>query len=93
MIKSFLHKGLQKLFTDDSSKGVRSDQSKKLKLILARLEVSSSPEDMDLPGFKLHQLKGSLKGTWAVSVNGNWRVTFKFTSIGDVIEINLVDYH
>lgn len=93
MIKSFAHKGLQKLFEKDSSRGVRVDQVKKLRLILARLEASSSPEDMDLPGFNLHPLKGSMKNYWAVSVNGNWRVTFKFTELGDAIDVNLLDYH
>lgn len=93
MIKSFKHKGLQKLFEDDSSKGVRTDQIKRLKLILARLEASSNPEDMDLPGLNLHPLKGSLKGLWAVSVNGNWRVIFRFTVQGDAIEVDLLDYH
>ena len=92
MIKSFPHKGLKALYEEDSARGVQPAQVKRLRLLLARLEASRTPEDMDLPGLKLHQLGGSRQGTYAVSVSGNWRLTFEFDQ-GDAIHVNLEDYH
>lgn len=61
-------------------------------MVLARLQASTTPKDMDLPGLRLHELKGESKGTWSVTVSGNWRVTFRFEE-KDVFDINYVDYH
>ena len=92
MIESFRHKGLKRLFTEGNRGGVNPQQAERLIDILARLDVSASPEDMDLPGFRLHALKGDRKGQWAVSVSGNWRLVFAFEG-EDAVEVDLVDYH
>jgi proteic killer suppression protein len=93
MIKSFRHKGLKALYEDDSTRGVRQDQVKRLRALLARLDVSRSPVDMDLPGLRLHPLKGDWFGFYAVDVSGNWRLVFRFDEQGDAADVDLVDYH
>jgi proteic killer suppression protein len=92
MIQKFKHKGLKQLFESGNSSGVNSQHVLRLRRILALLETAETPDDMDLPGLGLHQLKGNRKGTWAVSVSGNWRVTFKIQS-GDIFDVNYEDYH
>lgn len=92
MIQSFRHKGLEKFFVAGKTTGIRADHAKRLRLILARLAAAQSPRDMDLPGLRLHPLKGSLKGHHAVDVSGNWRVTFRFDG-GDAVDVNYLDYH
>lgn len=78
MIRWFKHKGLGKFFETGSKAGIQAQHAERLRLILGRLSAASEPRDMALPGLGLHQLKGDRKGTWAVAVSGNWRVTFKF---------------
>lgn len=92
MIKSFNHKGLQLYFETGSRKGIQPDHAEKLARILDVLNASIAPSDMNLPGFKLHELTGNEKNTWSVRVNGNWRVTFKFEN-GDAIIVDYRDYH
>lgn len=94
MIKSFKHKGLRQLYESGSKKGVKPNHAKRLRLILARLDASNSPEDMNLPGIALHPLKGSYKGYWSVSVSvsGNWRVIFRFEN-GNALDVDYIDYH
>jgi toxin HigB-1 len=92
MIKSFKHKGLKKLYESGSKRGVEPEHVARLRLILARLDASTAPEDMNLPGLSLHSLKGSLKNYWSVSVSGNWRVIFRFED-GYVLDIDYLDYH
>jgi proteic killer suppression protein len=92
MIKSFKHKGLKKLYNTGSKQGILPEHASRLRIILARLDASSSPEDMNLPGLALHQLKGTLKGFWSVSVSGNWRVIFRFEN-GNALDVDYVDYH
>ena len=92
MIRNFKHKGLKQLFEKGTKSGVNSQHLKRLKMILALIETSESIEDMDLPGLKLHQLKGRRKDTWSLKVSGNWRVTFRLEK-GDAIDINYEDYH
>jgi len=96
MIRSFAHKGLKKFFETGSPKGIRSEHARRLRLILARLNASQSKDDMDLPGLGLHPLgkkgKLDLRGHWAVTVSGNWRVTFRFEG-QDAVEVNYRDYH
>jgi proteic killer suppression protein len=92
MIKSFRHKGLEKLYQAGSQQRVNPDHVKRLRLILARLDASQSPQDMNLPGLGLHPLKGTYKNIWAVSVSGNWRVIFKFEA-GHATDVNYPDYH
>ncbi len=92
MIIHFRHKGLRALFETGSGRGVNAKHVKRLRLILARLHASQSPQDMDLPGLGLHALKGKLKGRHAVSVSGNWRVTFRFEG-PDAVDVDYLDYH
>lgn len=92
MIKSFKHKGLQEFFTSGSRKGIIPSHAEKLARILDRLNASSTPQDMNLPGYRLHQLSGSLKGMWSVTVNGNWRVTYYFEG-NDAFVVDYQDYH
>ena len=92
MIQRFRHKGLKRLFESGSSSGVDPQHTARIRKILALLETAETFEDMDLPGLGLHQLKGNRKGTWAVKVSGNWRITFKVQQ-GDVFDINYEDYH
>jgi len=92
MIKSFKHKGLQRLYEKGSHSGVQAKHAKKLRMQLAALETSQSIEDMDLPGYRLHRLKGDKSDRWAIDVSGNWRLTFEFVS-GDVYILDYEDYH
>lgn len=88
MIKSFKHKGLERFFVKGSTSGIQSKHSKRLRLILGRLHAATAPDDMNLPGLYLHELRGKYRGRFSVRVNGNWRVTFKF----DGPEVTVVDY-
>ena len=92
MIKSFKHKGLEKFFTEGSKASIQAKHTKRLRLILGRLSVSTCPEDMNLPGLNLHELTGNRQGTWSVKVSGNWRVTFTFSG-EDVEVVDYEDYH
>lgn len=82
---------LKRLY-DDDQRGVIGEHAEKLRDILARLDAASTASDMDLPTFRLHPLKGELKGFWAVTVRANWRVIFRFTG-PDVLDADYVDYH
>ena len=92
MIKSFRHKGLKVFFYDGDRSGLNTQHIARLGRILDRLDSSSGPEDMNLPGFKLHELKGMEKGTWSVWVSGNWRITFCFDG-NDAVAVDYLDYH
>ncbi len=92
MIKSFRHKGLKKFYETGSSSGIQPSHKKKLRLQLTALDTAIDIEDMDIPGFNLHPLKGDRQGTWSIMVSGNWRITFQFTD-GNVYIVNYEDYH
>ncbi|MGD9202610.1 MAG: type II toxin-antitoxin system RelE/ParE family toxin [Chitinispirillia bacterium] len=92
MIKSFKNKNLEKLFFEDVRRKINPNHISKLLRILDRLDASTNPQDMNLPGYNLHELKGTRKGYWSVWVNGNWRVIFKFDG-NDVINVDYFDYH
>ena len=92
MITSFKHKGLELFFTKGSSKGIPAQYASRIERLLDRLDASKEAEDMDLPGFKFHALKGDRKGQYAVSVTGNWRITFECAG-EDAVNVNLEDYH
>ena len=92
MIRSFKHKGLAKFFETGSKAGIQSAHAERLRLILGRLNAAVKAEDMGLPGLRLHPLKGERKGTWAVWVSGNWRVTFRFVG-ADAEVVDYEDYH
>lgn len=92
MIRSFRHKGLERFFLEGSKSGIQAAHASRLRLQLGRLDTASGPADMNLPGWRLHPLKGSLKGLWAVRVSGNWRLVFAFEG-EDAILADYVDYH
>ena len=92
MIRTFRHKGLRQLFETGRSRAVAADLQRRLIRQLDFLNRAVSPADMNLPGFRLHELKGERKGTWSVTVSGNWRLTFTFSD-GDAFDVDLEDYH
>lgn len=92
MIRSFRHRGLKALHEGRTARWIAADHVEKLRDALALLDQSSKPEDMNLPGFRLHPLKGELKGLWAISISGNWRLVFGFED-GDAVAVDYVDYH
>ena len=92
MIKSFKHKGLEQFYTTGVAKGIQANHAKRLRMQLVALDTASVIEDMDIPGYRLHQLKGNRKGYWSITVNGNWRLTFEFND-GHVYILNYEDYH
>jgi len=91
VIQSFRHKGLKRLFEKGEPQAIRSDHVEKVQNILAVLNRARVPEDMNLPGFRLHSLKGNRKGFWSVTVRSNWRIVFRFQS-GHVLDVDLTDY-
>ena len=92
MIRSFRHKGLERFFVTGSKRGILPEHAEKLARILDRLDASISPADMNLPGYRLHELKGQDAGTWSVTVNANWRVTFEFEGQNAFL-VDYRDYH
>lgn len=92
MIKSFRHKGLRRLFETGSTSGVQASHAKRLRMLLVALDTAKVIADMDVPGFRLHRLKGALQARWSVSVNGNWRITFEFKD-GNAYVLDYEDYH
>jgi len=92
MIWSFRHKGLKRLYEHADPRGVVAERVVKLRDILARLDAARAVSDMEVPGFRLHPLKGELKGAWSVTVRANWRVIFRFAG-HDVFDVDYLDYH
>lgn len=92
MIKSWKNKGLKKFFDTGSKAGIQAAHEKRLKIILQRLHAAVEPEDMNTPGMDFHKLIGKLKDHYSVSVNGNWRVIFKFDKEHS-IDVDYIDYH
>jgi proteic killer suppression protein len=92
MIIGFRHKGLKLLYQTGSAKGVNTAHKAKLLSILAALDIAVKPEELALPSYRLHLLKGDMKGHWSIWVNGNWRVTFRFEGT-DVELVDYQDYH
>jgi len=92
MITSFRHKGLRQLYESGSKAGIQARQVGRLRLILAPLDASREPRDMNLPGLRLHPMSGDLAGFWLVSVSGNWRVIFRFDG-QDACDVDYLDYH
>ncbi len=92
MIRAFRHRGLKELYERGQSPKVARGHVAKLLRILSALDLSTGPEGMNIPGFRLHPLKGRLRGHHAVSVSANWRVTFRFDD-GDAVDVDYLDYH
>ena len=92
MIKHIRHKGLKRFYEDDDRRGLNTEYIDKISVILARLDRASEPDDLDLPGLRLHLLKGDLAGFWSITIRANWRIIFKFDP-PDVTDVDLIDYH
>jgi len=92
VIKSFRHKGLKRLYETGSAAGVQTAHANRLRMQLVALDTAQGISDMDIPGFKLHSLKGKFKGRWAISVTGNWRGTLEFRE-GNAFVLDYEDYH
>ncbi len=92
MIRTIRHKGLKRLHGNDDPRGVIAEHVVKLRDILARLDAARAVADMDMPGFRLHSLKGERKGFWSVTVRANWRVIFRFADF-DAFDVDYLDYH
>jgi proteic killer suppression protein len=92
MIKHIKHRGLRRLYKDDDRRGLNAEHVEKIRTVLARLDRAARPEDMALPGLRLHSLKGDLAGYWSVTIRANWRVIFRFED-QHVWDVDFVDYH
>ena len=92
MIMSFRHKGLRRYYETGSTRGIQANHAKRLRMQLAALDTAVEIADLDIPGYGLHLLKGNRKGIWAITVNGNWRLTFEFSD-GNAYLLNYEDYH
>ena len=92
MILRFRHRGLKRLFEKGDTRRISPELLPKVERVLARLDEATEPDDMNLPGFRLHPLKGDLTDNWAVSVSANWRIVFRFEG-RNVTDVNLLDYH
>ena len=92
VIKSFKHKGLRTLFETGKATGVQPAHARRLRIQLAALDTAQEIGDMDLPGYRLHPLKGERERRWSITVNGNWRMTFEFRD-GNAYVLNYEDYH
>lgn len=92
MIKGFRHKGLDRFFRKGDARGIQAQQAARIARVLDLLDDASTAEQLDIPGYYLHPLKGDRKGEWAMTVSGNWRITFRFEG-EDAVDVNLEDYH
>ena len=92
MIRRIRHRGLKRLYEDDDRRGLNPQHVEPIRRLLAYLDRASEPQDMDLPGWRLHPLKGELAGYWSVTVRANWRIVFRFEN-GDVTDVDYLDYH
>ena len=94
MIKSFKHKGLQKFFQTGSLQGIQAMHAQRLRLILSRLNNITQIDDINLPSFRLHRLKGNMNNRWSITVQANWRITFEFDeNTKNVYIVDYQDYH
>jgi proteic killer suppression protein len=92
MVRSFKHRGLKRLFERDDRSGIGPDLVDTVQEILTMLDAAATPQDLNLPGYHLHPLKGDLKGFWSVTVRANWRIIFRFEGT-DTFDVELTDYH
>ncbi len=92
MIRSFHHRGLRRLYERDDSSSIGANILNRVTTALADLDDANKPSDIDLPGYRLHRLRGDRTGLWSMTISGNWRITFRFED-GDAYDVDLVDYH
>lgn len=92
-ITTFRHKGLRRFYLDDDARGLRAAQIEKIRDIVTALQEAAEPSDVALfPGWRVHRLKGDLKGFWSVTITGNWRIIFRFED-GQAFDVDMIDYH
>lgn len=92
MIVNFRHKGLKRLFEDDVGKGLPPDMLARIEEMLSVVDLARTVDDIALPSYRLHTLKGDLKGFWSITVRANWRIIFRFEN-GEARDVDLIDYH
>jgi len=92
IIRSFKHRGLRRLYEQDDRSGVRPDLVETVERIMTVLDAATTPQALDIPRYRLHPLKGDLKGFWSVTVRANWRIIFRFEG-EDAFDVELIDYH
>ena len=92
MIRRIRHRGLRRLYEDDDRRGLDAQHVEKIARVLARLATATEPRHLDLPGWRLHPLKGALAGFWSVAISANWRIVFRFEN-SDVTDVDYLDYH
>jgi len=92
MIQSFAHKGLKRLYENGDRSRLPADMAQRIEILLAALDEADTVADLDRPSFRLHPLKGDLKGLWSVTVRANWRIVFRFED-GHAFEVDFMDYH
>jgi proteic killer suppression protein len=92
MIRSFKHRGLKRLYEHDDRSGIRPDLIDAIQEILTVLDDAATPQELNLPGYRLHPLKGDLRGFWSVTVRANWRIIFRFEGV-NAFDVELIDYH
>ena len=92
MIRRFRHRGLRRLYENGDRRKVNPEHADKIARMLARLDAATQPQQLDVPGFRLHALRGDLAGYWSITVRANWRIIFRFEQ-GDATDVDLVDYH
>lgn len=92
MIASFRHKGLKRFYEEDDPRRLPPDMVERIRAILSALDAAIDPAEMDLPSFRLHALKGNLRGFWAVTVRANWRIVFRFEG-RNAVDVDFLDYH
>ena len=92
MIRSFKHRGLKRLYEREDRSGIRPDLLDTVERILSILDTADTPQALDIPRYRLHQLKGDMRGIWSVTVRANWRIIFRFEGT-DAFDVELIDYH
>jgi proteic killer suppression protein len=92
VLRSFRHRDLKRLYANDDRRGLNAEHVDKISRVLALLNRAARPQDMNLPGFRLHSLKGDRAGFWSVTIRANWRIIFRFED-GDATDVDLIDYH
>ena len=92
MIRSFKHRGLKRLYEDGDGRGIRSDLVETVERILMVLDDATTPQALNIPRYRLHALKGDMKGMWSVTVRSNWRIIFRFEGTS-AFDVELIDYH
>jgi proteic killer suppression protein len=92
VIRSFRHRGLKRLFEHGDPSKIRAEQVVRVTDVLGRLDTAVAVEDLNMPGYRLHRLKGELRGYWSVAISGNWRLVFRFES-GHALDVDFIDYH